>query len=92
MKEAMKPRPAFVYDDELPDSLAEATPIPFGNPPGTKGHDQYQAIIVKLQARNTFVEDLDYPAPNLDVGLANEEKSRDQTRRLEMDQTTLVEP
>jgi len=74
MKEAMKPRPAFVYDDELPDTInTGAIPIPFGDPPGTKGHDQYLTIVVKLQTRNTIGGDSKYAAPILSAGLDSEE-------------------
>jgi len=74
MKEAMKPRPAFVYDDELPDIInTGATPIPFGDPPGTKGHDQYLTIVVKLQTRNTIGGDSKYAAPMSNARLDSEE-------------------
>jgi len=48
----MKPRAAFVYDDELPTSVdidVASTAVTFGDPPGTKAYDQYRSVVVNIQ-------------------------------------------
>lgn len=38
----------------------DVTPVVFGNPPGTKGYDQYQSIIVKIETNKDGRKDASY--------------------------------